>query len=63
MEKKCCMCGKEAKFESMTLASPVCPECAEKMMEMYNRNRAVELEVEDMYVPFAGDVTMVREAR
>ena len=63
MEKKCVICGKPAIYESMTMASPVCEECAKNMVEMYIRNRNISLEdgLEEVYVPVAGDITAIRE--
>ena len=59
--KKCILCGKPALFESMSMASPVCEECAQQMVDMYNRNRKKPVEIEDLYVPYAGDITEIRE--
>ena len=66
---KCIMCGKEAKFESIKMVSPVCEDCAKEVAKMYRKNheelKGVNLEdvIEEIYVPAAGDITKIRESR
>ena len=60
MEKKCVICGKPAVYESMTMASPVCEKCAKKMIKLLGKE-PTEDNIEEVYVPFAGDVTSIRE--
>ena len=66
---KCIMCGKEAKFESLKMVSPVCEDCAKEIAKMYRKNhdelKGVSLDdvIEEIYVPFAGDVTKLRQSK
>ena len=62
------MCGKEAKFESMKMASPVCEDCAKEIAKMYRKNHEnlkgmnIEDVIEEIYVPAAGDITKLRNS-
>lgn len=62
-EKKCIICGAPAVYESMSMASPVCHDCAVKMVKLYKQTQDldnIEDVIEEVYVPIAGDITAIR---
>ena len=66
---KCIMCGKEAKYESLKMVSPVCEDCAKEIAKMYKKNhdefKGANLAdvIEEIYVPAAGDITKLRQSK